>query len=85
MKLNKLDNAKLKIEALGIGIVEENKTMLRFSFKGQAVTFYPYSSLASGATIKNCRGLQNLLKQIKPVKVNPLHKYRRIDARELGL
>lgn len=33
--------------------------------KGERVVYYPYSGWASGKSIKDCRGLKNLLKQLK--------------------
>ena len=33
--------------------------------KGHIVTFFPYSGWATGKTIRDCRGLSKLLKQIK--------------------
>ena len=36
-----------------------------FNFKGQPVKFFPYSGWHTGKSIKDGRGLQNLLKQLK--------------------
>lgn len=57
--------AKQQIEALGFKITYEDKTKINFWFKGSAVHFYPYSGWATGKTIKDGRGLENLLKQLK--------------------
>ncbi len=57
--------AKTAIEALGFDICFETETELRFYFKGAMIKYYPYSGWATGMTIKDGRGLQNLLKQLK--------------------
>ncbi len=38
---------------------------IEFQFKGSFVKFFPFTGWATGKTIKDGRGLQNLLKQIK--------------------
>lgn len=37
---------------------------VRFKFKGKIVSYYPYTGWATGKTIKDGRGLRNLLKQL---------------------
>lgn len=37
-----------------------------FIYKGEAITFWPYSGWHSGKSIKDGRGFENLLKQIFP-------------------
>jgi len=44
--------------------LQSDETKIIFDYKGSPVTFYPYSGWASGKTIKDGRGLQNLLKQL---------------------
>jgi hypothetical protein len=61
----RLEYAKEQITKLGYAIDFENDTMIRFLFKGHPVSFFPYSGWHSGSTIKDGRGLQKLLKQIK--------------------
>lgn len=57
--------AKSQISALGYEVVEHNKNELRFIHNGKQVKFFPYSGWATGATIRDGRGLKNLLKQLK--------------------
>ncbi len=57
--------AKEKITALGYDIFFENETSLKFLFKGKKVVLFPYSGWHTGASIKDGRGIENLLKQIK--------------------
>ena len=55
-----------KITELGYACkwVEQSKC-LQFDFKGSLVRFFPYTGWFSGKTIKDGRGLNNLLKQMK--------------------
>jgi hypothetical protein len=55
-----------KIEKLGYDITFRDSTKFKFKFKGEIITFYPYSGWATGKTIEDGRGLHNLLMQIKP-------------------
>jgi hypothetical protein len=43
----------------------ENEKEIRFIFKGERVKFYPYSGWHTGKSIKDGRGLQKLLDQLK--------------------
>lgn len=61
----RMEHAKKKITELGFEIVFENEKELRFVFKDKIIKFFPYSGWHSGATIKDGRGLENLLKQLK--------------------
>lgn len=54
-----------QIEKLGYQITFRNETTIKFKFKNSEVTLYPYSGWHSGKTIKDGRGIENLLKQIK--------------------
>lgn len=49
----------------GINITYEDKTRLEFYYKDEKVTFFPYSGWHTGKTIKDGRGLQKLLNQLK--------------------
>jgi hypothetical protein len=53
------------ITSLGFNIHVHTKTEVRFIFKDEEVRFYPYSGWHTGKSIKDGRGLQNLLNQIK--------------------
>lgn len=57
--------AKDEIIKLGYQITFESDSQIIFVFKNKNVTFYPYSGWHSGASIKDGRGLNNLLKQIR--------------------
>jgi len=61
----RLAYAKEQITRLGFQITYQDEKEVRFVFKGQVVKFFPYTGWATGKTIKDGRGLNNLLKQIK--------------------
>lgn len=57
--------AKKEIEKKGYKVIEVSNTQLQFEHTiGHTVNFFPYSGWASGSTIKDGRGLSNLLRQI---------------------
>lgn len=51
---------------LGYEVTKYGSDGLAFEYKGSRILYFPYSGWASGATIEDGRGLQNLLKQLKP-------------------
>lgn len=63
----RLEFAKNVIEKLGYSITHIDGTKLKFEYNGSEVTFFAYSGWASGKTIKDCRGISNLVNQIKNV------------------
>ena len=54
-----------QIKALGHTIISNSTTDIKFLFKGNVITYFYYSGWASGKGIKDGRGLQQLLIQIK--------------------
>lgn len=61
----RVQSCKNVLEKLGFAVERVGDTELRFSFKEHVVKFFPYSGWHSGKTIKDGRGFNNLLKQIK--------------------
>jgi len=57
--------ARERIEALGYDIFFSDATVLAFVHNGQVVKFFPYSGWHTGKSIKDGRGLEKLLKQLK--------------------
>ena len=49
----------------GIEPVRITDTSVTFVWKGSNVVFYPYSGWATGKTIKDGRGYDNLFKQLR--------------------
>ena len=60
----RMETAKKAILAKSYEVTEVSNTLLSFEFKNCLILFYPYSGWATGKTIKDGRGLKNLLKQI---------------------
>ena len=60
----RMEYAKFKIEEAGYEITTEGATVLQFFYKGSKVQFFPYSGWHTGKSIKDGRGIENLLKQI---------------------
>lgn len=57
--------ALFELGFLGIDPIEQDSTTITFEWKGHPVKFYPYTGWHTGKTIKDGRGLQNLLNQLK--------------------
>lgn len=67
---NKLEPIRMRtaineIQKLGLRITNSSDKMIEFEYKGQPVRYFPYSGWATGKTIKDGRGLNNLIKQLK--------------------
>lgn len=58
--------AKESIQKLGFEITLETENELRFDFNGSTVKLFPYSGWFTGKTVNDGRGIEKLLKQIKP-------------------
>lgn len=50
----------------GFEITYQDDTKFKFIYKGEVVTMFHYSGWHTGKSIKDGRGLQKLLKQLKP-------------------
>ncbi len=61
----RLNFAKESIEQAGYTVEVIGENQLRFVFKGHPVTFWPFTGWASGKSITDGRGIQNLLNQLK--------------------
>lgn len=56
---------KDQLQDLGFEITYEDNCKLKFKFKGEDVAIFPYSGWHSGKSIKDGRGLRNLIQQLK--------------------
>lgn len=54
-----------QLREIGIVPFETNDTTIKFHHKGEVVRFYPFTGWASGKTIKDKRGIKNLINQLK--------------------
>lgn len=55
------------VKKLGYEITHEEDTWFTFAYKGCPVKFFGYSGWFTGRTVKDGRGLQNLINQIKDI------------------
>jgi len=60
----RMKNAREAIEKKGYMVSLKSETTLMFTFKDVLILYFPYSGWATGATIKDGRGLKKLLMQI---------------------
>ena len=61
----RMEYAFEQINKAGYEILDSDRTSLKFEFKGAIVTLFVYTGWHTGKTIKDGRGIHNLLKQIK--------------------
>ena len=62
----RMEYAAEKLHELGFCELNfPSEKCIQFIFKGQIVTFWPYTGWHSGKSIKDGRGLQRLLNQLK--------------------
>ena len=61
----RMKTARLALEKLGYEVQVIGTTQLQFEHQGKQINYFPYSGWASGATIKDGRGLTKLLNQLK--------------------
>jgi hypothetical protein len=53
-----------QITKLGYEIIEKDSTKIVFMFKDSPITFFPYTGWHTGKTIKDGRGINNLIEQL---------------------
>lgn len=54
-----------QLAKLGIEIDYEDDTKIKFTHKGEVVTLFPYSGWHTGKSIKDGRGIDKLINQLK--------------------
>lgn len=60
----KLFEAQEKLLGIGIDLTYESDSEVRFIHKGSVVSYFTYSGWFSGKSVKDGRGLNNLIKQL---------------------
>ncbi len=60
----RMEFAICKINEIGFEVSTPNDKYILFYYKGEIITYYPYTGWATGKTIDDGRGLKNLLKQL---------------------
>lgn len=53
-----------ELEKRGFKVDDSRENEIQFEYKGSIIKFYPYTGWATGKTIKDGRGIKNLLKQL---------------------
>ena len=61
----RMNMAIITLAAAGVLPSKIDETSLFFLWKGERVTYFPYSGWATGKSILDGRGLKNLLKQLR--------------------
>lgn len=61
----RIQSAKTTLVNLGYLIIWETDISISFMYNGNKITLFPYSGWFTGIGIKDGRGIQNLLKQLK--------------------
>ena len=65
LQKNRLEFAEMMILNLGFDITFKCETRIEFYYKDELIQFYPFKGWATGKSIEDGRGLNNLLKQLK--------------------
>ena len=63
----KFEYAEMCILDTGCDIIRKDESKIVFLYNYQTIFYYPFKEWATGKGIKDGRGLNNLLKQIKNV------------------
>ena len=62
----RLQAAMETITNLGFTVEQIDKSSIKFTYDDRPIIYYPYSGWATGKSIKDGRGLDNLTKQLVP-------------------
>lgn len=62
----RMDYAIKKLTEAGMEVDRVDDKTLQFLYQGEIVSFWPWKGWHSGKSIKDGRGLRNLLNQLKP-------------------
>lgn len=60
----RVDYAIRKIRECGYDVEKVSDSTIRFQYNGSPVTVFPYTGWFTGKSVKDGRGINNLLKQI---------------------
>lgn len=61
----RMEYAINELTELGFDIVVTDDTKIKFLYNESWITLYPYSGWFTGKTVKDGRGIDNLLKQLQ--------------------
>lgn len=66
----RIEYARIKLNELGYDVEQTSQASLRIIHRGSPVIIYPYTGWFTGKTVKDGRGIYNLLKQLKNENTN---------------
>lgn len=61
----RLEYAEMQILSIGIDITFTCESRIEFYYNDELIQYYPFKAWATGKSIEDGRGLNNLLKQLK--------------------
>lgn len=61
----RIEYARTKLKAFGYDVEQTSTADLRIIHQGSPVIIYPYTAWFTGKTVRDGRGIHNLLKQLK--------------------
>ena len=61
----RMNKALIEINKIGLRVIYFSDKRIDFIFNHMKVSFYPYSGWHTGKSIKDGRGLDNLIKQLQ--------------------
>lgn len=64
LQLPRMEYAIDQLTGRDFEITHRDDVEIQFEYKGATIKYFPYSGWATGRTIKDGRGLENLLKQL---------------------
>ena len=62
----RMQYAQEHLRSHGYTVTKVSKTEIQITHKGEIVRIFPYSGWFTGKSVKDDRGIHNLLKQLKP-------------------
>lgn len=65
IEADRIRYARKALESLGYKVKQPDSACLTFEHRGHTIRFYPYTGWFTGKGIKDGRGLEKLLRQLK--------------------
>lgn len=64
VQASRVDYAISELADIGIDVHYKDNFKIKFLYQGHEVTFFPFTGWATGKSIRDGRGIQNLIKQL---------------------
>ena len=65
LEQKRMEYGEWQIIEAGYDVSKINRSKLQFEFKEETVYYFPYTGWFSGKSVRDGRGIKNLIKQIK--------------------